>query len=143
MRQSMEQRERAWEERRKEESVRQDQAQWESAAGRFLSVKNEGRKKPVSTEDLIEEVRISGLHLGSLPPERIFEKAWRNITYDEAGQTAEQKLMTRLRDPAAKVVIPGAPSTQPAPASQKPKEPDFGNLRMSEVIENIPMSRTL
>jgi hypothetical protein len=141
MRQSLEQRERAWEERRREEAISQDEARWNSAAGRFLEEKNKGRKNHVTLEQLQEEVRLSGMHLGNMAPERIFEKAWKVITYDEAGQTAEQKLMTRLRDPGAKVVIPGAPSSQPAPASQKPKEPDFGTLRLSDVIENIPMKR--
>lgn len=142
MSQTMDQREKAWEQRRNEEAARQDAAQWESAADRFLADKNKGRKTPVRAEELLEEVRLSGMHLSNMAPERIFDKAWRVMTYDDAGQTATQDLMTRLRAPTAKVVIPGAPSNTPPPAS-KPKEPDFGGLLMKDIIENIPITRNL
>lgn len=141
LRQENERRENAWEERRREEAVRQDQAQWETAADRFLAEKNKGRSRPIETRELLEEIKLSGMHMSTMAPERIFDKAFRVMTYDDAGQTAENKLMTRLREPTAKVVIPGAPSTQPS--LQKPAEPNFGNLTMRDVFENMPVTKIL
>lgn len=128
---------------REREALEQDRARWQSAGDRFLEEKNKGRKTPITFEQLRDEIALSGMHLGNMAPERVFDKAWRVITYDEAGQTAENKLMTRLREPTAKVMLPGAPSTMPPPQSAKPKEPDFGNITMRDVFEHVPITKNL
>lgn len=149
-RQEIQQMRRDWQEEQKRfheaqqrQALEQDQARWDAAADRFLEERNKGRKKPVTRDELLGEVQLSGMHLSPLPPERIFDKAWRVVTYDDAGPAAQAELMRRLKEPTARVTIPGAPTNQPPPASQKPKEPDFGNITMRDISESIPITRTL
>jgi hypothetical protein len=113
-----------------------------SAADDYIKQHNDGGKIRISKDDLLSEVQISGLHMSRLPWERIFDKAWRVLTYDDAGQTAQQNLMQRLRAPDAKVIIPGAPASQPAPVEKRSDaERLLAGMSTRDAIELMPEVR--
>ena len=113
----------------------------ESIADQFLQDHNKGRKNPVSREEFLEEIQLSGLHMSPLPMERVFDRAWRLITYDEAAPAAQKQIMDQLRDPRAKVVVPGASNVTPTAPAPQGLEGQFGDMKWGDMIQNLPERR--
>jgi hypothetical protein len=125
-----------------ERQTTEEQARVMAYGEEFVTEKNKTRKNPIPLRDLLEEVQISGLHRSGLPWERIFDKAYRVLTYEEAGETAQQNLMQRLRAPDARVIIPGAPASQPAPKDNRSEaEKAIGDMKWGQAVEFIPEAR--
>ena len=114
----------------------------ESTADRFLSEHNKNRRDPISKEEFLQEVALSGGSNRYVPIERAMDRAWRVITYDERGTDAQQELKTRLRAPNAQVVIP-APTAAPAPAVDKRTELEkqLAGLTVGQAIDYLPDAR--
>lgn len=117
----------------------------EGMAEQFLDERNKGRKSPIGVDDFLAEVEISGGAAPWLPLERAFDRAWRIMTYDEAGPQAEKRVLEELRKPTAKVVIPGAGqssgSASPQQSSLEKLEAQLGDMKWGEVVPHIPERR--
>lgn len=93
-------------------------------------------------EEIEREALMSGLaHNTRLPLKEVFQRAYRNLAWDDVQSNVEKTTMQKLRDPRATVTVPGG-SAAPTP---KPKgseiEQALGSMKMGEVIEFIPERR--
>lgn len=89
-------------------------------AERFLAEANKGRKEAIELDDFMGEVELSGGSNRYVPLEQAFQRALTWMTRDELVSHTQSELMSQLRNPQAKVVIPSAPSAAPA---AKPANP--------------------
>ena len=94
-------------------------------------------------EDIEREAMLTGLAYNTkLPLKEVFQRAYRNLAWDDVQSSVEKTTMQKLRDPRATVTVPGGSS---APSPQKPQGSDIeralGSMKMGEVIDFIPERR--
>lgn len=129
-----------------QESVRMQQAEREEetykAAYKTWSTKKkgEGYKNVPSFEEIDQLAADLELGMTRIPYETAFEVAWNVYFGDQVASTAQKTAVDKLRDPKAKIVVPGA---QPAPRPQAaPNAADqLAGLTWGQAQEFIPETR--
>ena len=125
-----------------EQRENQQAREIDSMAEHFLLEHNKNRREQITKEEFLQEVSLSGGSNSYVPLDRAFDRAWRQITWDERGEAAQRDLMEKLRDPKAQVVVPGAPSSQtPAIDKRSEAEKALAGLTWGQAIEYIPEAR--
>ena len=129
-------------EQAQEQALDQQTREIDAMAERFLGEHNKGRKEQITKDEFIQEVMLSGGSNRYVPLERAFDRAWRIITYDERGETAQRQMMDKLRDPRAQVIVPGASPAQPPTADKRSDaEKALAGMTWGQGIEFIPEAR--
>lgn len=102
--------------------------------------KAQGYKNVPSLEEMDQLAADLELGATSLPYDKAFEVAWNVFYGDQVAQQSQRAAVDKLRDPKAKIVVPGSASA-PKPAAQSSAADQLGGLTWGQVIDQIPESR--
>lgn len=101
--------------------------------------KAQGFKNIPSLEEMDQMAADLELGQTSLPYDKAFEVAW-NVYYgDQVAQTAQKAAVDNLRNPKAKIVVPGA--TAPAPPPAPSSADQLSGLKWGDALDFLPESR--
>lgn len=98
---------------------------------------------PVPDYETIErEMLESGLAQNrNLTWDQAFDRAYKNVYFDDYGRMAERRAMEKLRDPKAQVTVPGPNSSAPPAPPKQTAETLLGGMTMGQGLDFIPESR--
>ena len=124
------------------ERRRVDSEQIDSAFKRLVEQKKQAGL-PVPDWDVLEqELLDSGLAQNKrLPWDKAFERAYRNVYFDDVQRTAERKATDRLRDPKATITVTGGSGGAAKPAAAPNAADQLGGLTWGQGLDFIPESR--
>jgi hypothetical protein len=126
-----------------QEQAKNQQA-FQAAFSRVMDEKSKAKMPTYSIEDLEQEAVRMGLGYSNLTPEDIWERAYRSLAWDQVGQARERSTVEKLRDPKAKITVPGTPSSSGPSApvdSRAALENQLEGLKWGEVQGMIPERR--
>lgn len=98
---------------------------------------------PVPDYEVIErEMLESGLaHNRNLSWDQAFDRAYKNVYFDDYGRMAERRAMEKLRDPKAQVTVPGPNSSAPPAPPKATAESMLGGMSWGDGLQFIPESK--
>ena len=98
---------------------------------------------PVPDWDTIEQEMLeSGLAQNKrLPWDKAFERAYKNVYFEDASRMAERRATDRLRDPKATITVSGGSGGSAKPAAPPNAADMLGSTTWGQIIEGIPESR--
>jgi len=122
-----------------QEVAREAQALENSYKSWAQAKKAQGYKNVPSLEEMDQLAADLELGATNLPYDKAFEVAWNIYFGDQVVQTAQKAAVDKLRDPKAKIVVPGATAPKPA---QAPSEADqLKGLKWGDALDFLPESR--
>jgi len=140
--QTFEEQQRAYQQEKQQELLQREQEAISSAFKRLVETKK-AAGLPVPDFDTIErEVIDSGMARKGGPAwEQAFERAYRNLYFEDYGRAAERRAIEKLRDPNAKITIAGGGSTAPKPQPANTAADKLAGLTWTEGIQFLPEAR--
>jgi hypothetical protein len=125
-----------------QERNRIESTQIESAFKHLVDTKKQAGMPVPDYETIEREMLESGMAQNrSLPWDKAFERAYRNVYFDDASRMAERKATDRLRDPKATITVAGGSGGAAKPAAPPTAEQSLGSMTWGQAIEGIPESR--
>jgi hypothetical protein len=133
---------RMFEQTMEQERNRIESTQIESAFNHLIESKKQAGLPIPDRETIEREMIESGLvYNKALPWEKAFERAYKNVYFDDYGRQAERKAMDRLRDPKATITVTGGSGGAAKPAAPPSAEQTLGSMTWGQAIEGIPEAR--
>ena len=126
-----------------QEQRQKDQTEQITSSFKHLVDSKKQAGLPAPDYETIEREMIeSGLAQNkNLTWEQAFERAYKNVYFDDYGRMAERRAMEKLRDPRAQVTVPGPNASAPAAPPKQTAENILGNMTWGEGIQGIPETR--
>ncbi len=139
--QAAQQQQQALEAQRQQAVEQQWIQQTDAQIERYLFDKNQGRKEKLELEDFKQEIVLNGGLNRYMPLEQAMERAFSWMTRDEQLQMARNDEMAKLRQPRAKVTVPGNTGGAAAPVAPPTAEQQIGGMTIEQMREYFPERR--
>ena len=125
-----------------QERNRIESTQIESAFKHLVDTKKQAGMPVPDYETIEREMLESGMAQNrSLPWDKAFERAYRNVYFDDASRMAERKATDRLRDPKATITVAGGSGGAAKPPAPPNAADQLGGMTWGQGLDFIPDKR--